>query len=124
MIPLILLTVQYCIFNNATGGLNGTASNVSSFTGLLQFENNSPCLYGNSLLGFGILAIILVLAFGSLALKVDVAVAGAVAGWIGIPISLLLIQLGLLNANVVGIALAINMIMTIIVLLRGAANPY
>lgn len=110
---------------NATGqGLNATAANISSMTGLLQFENASPCLYGNSFLGFGLLAIVLMVSFGVLAFRFDVAVAAAVAGWIGLVASLFIVQLGLLSSNMVGIALAINLIATVLVMLRGGTNPY
>lgn len=63
-------------------------------------------------------------SFGVLAFRFDVAVAAAVAGWIGLVASLFIVQLGLLSSNMVGIALAINLIATVLVMLRGGTNPY
>lgn len=124
MLPYLLLTVQYCILNSTGTGINATLANASDTTAFLQFLNSSPCLGGSSALGFGILAIALLVAFGVMALRFDIAVAGAVAGWFGVVISLFLIQLGLLSPNTIGVALALNIIMTVITLLKGALNPY
>ena len=123
MIPFLLI-VQYCIMNQTGSGLNATAANISSMTGLLQFENNSPCLYGNSFLGFGLLAIIMAVAFGAMVLRFDMAVSAALAGWIGLVATLFIIQLGLLSSNMIGVGLALNLIATVLIMVRGGANPY
>ncbi len=76
------------------------------------------------MVGFGLLAVILIISFGVLALRFDVAVAGAVAGWIGMLASLFLIKMGLRDSSMVGIALGLNLLMTVIALVRYALNPY
>jgi hypothetical protein len=122
----LMLAVQYCILNN-TGGLNGTFSNVSSLPGLLQAENSNPCLYGASgygLLGFGILATVILIAFGVMTMRFDVLVAGSVAMWIGTGVGLLLEQLSILNPNVLGLLMALAVIFTFISMLRGGMDPY
>lgn len=122
---LTIFVVQYCLLNNSTGGINATAGNISSVPGLLQYENNSPCLYGGTnLLGFGMLALILVVAFGAMAMRFDVMVAAATAGWIGTGATLLLSQMSLLNPNVIGISLALTLIASIIALLKNGLNAY
>jgi hypothetical protein len=118
-----LLVVQYCILNH-NNTLNSTAGNISSVTGLLQYENSSPCLYNSNLLGFAILGILMIVVFGILAIRVDVIVAAAVAAWIGTGIALFLIQLSLLAPNDIGIPLAISIIATIIGLVRGGLSAY
>ena len=120
----IFLAVQYCILNS-TGGVNSSVANMSSMTGLLQFENTSPCLYGQTgLFGFAILAIVLLVTFAIGAMRFDVVVAGAVAVWVGTGVALLLAQLTLISANLMGILLGLAVLMTFISLLKGALNPY
>lgn len=120
-----ILAIQYCILNNSTGGINATAANISSVQGLLTYENNNPCLFGGSnVLGFGLLAIILIVSFGAMAMRYDITVAAAVAGWIGTGVSLLLMQLSLLSPNMVGISLALTLVASVIALLRGGLNAY
>ena len=120
----MLLAVQYRIMNSR-GGLSANASNISSMTGLLQYENTSPCLYGQTnLLGFAILAIVMMVAFGIGAMRFDVVAAGAVAVWIGTGVALFLIQLSLVSANIMGVLLGLALIMTFISLVKGGLNPY
>ena len=121
---IAIMLAVYCVMGANGIGLNSTVANVTNFTGLLQFLNGSPCLGGSSFLGFAILAIIMAIAFGSMALRFDIAVAGAAAGWIGTLASLLIIQLGLLSSNIIGIPVSISLLLTIIALLRGGKDAY
>ena len=124
MFPILILAVQFCLLNSTGTGLNASASNITSMPGMLQYENSSPCLYNNDLIGLGLLAIIMVVAFGITALRFDVAVAGVISAWVGTFVTLFLIQLSLLPANSIGIALGLTIIFTLILLLRGALDPY
>lgn len=128
MIPLIMFTIQYCVLNQTGGGINSTLANTSSVGGLLDFLNKSPCIGsafgGNNLFGFAMLAIVMIVTFGIAALRFDVVVAGAAAGWIGVFASLFLIQLNLLGPNMIGISLSVMILMTVIALMRGGLRPY
>lgn len=123
---LAMLAVQYCILNS-TGGVNSSFGNTSSLPGLLQAENSNPCLYGSSgygIIGLAILALVTLIVFGVLAMRVDVIVAGAVAMWVGSGVALFLEQMSILNPNMMGVMMALTVIFTFVSLLRGGLNPY
>lgn len=124
MIPFIMLAAQYCIMSANGTSVSSQFSNLTNVNQFLQAVNGSPCLFGQSAVGFAMLALVMIIAFGVLALRFDVGVAGATAGWVSVFASLLLVQLGLLASSVIGIAFALNVLLTIVLLLKGALNPY
>ena len=121
MIPLLmLLTVVNC----TQGGLYNT----STLTGLIQNESTglSACIPGAPayLMGYAILFIILIAVFGITALRFDIAVAGAFAGWVMVMVSLLLVQLYLVPASTIGYGFIMSVIFTTLALVRGGQRPY
>jgi hypothetical protein len=120
LIPLLMLVTANCI----RGGL----SNTTSLTGLMQNESSAiaSCVPGapSYMMGWAILLILTFVAFGVMAMRFDVGVAGAVAGYLSIGFCLMLQQLGLLGQNAIGIPFVITVCVTIVLLLRGGLRPY
>ncbi len=124
MIPFIPILLLASTVNCTSGAFY----NVSSITGFIQNESSSmaACIPETPqyLMGYAILFIIFIVAFGITALRFDIAVAGAFAGWVTVVVSLLLIQLVLVPSSAIGYGFVISIIFTALALVRGAPRPY
>jgi hypothetical protein len=119
MLPMILAITCYLFCPN--GSVNQTIMNgTSTAVGLLQFENTDL----GGFLGIAIAAVLFIILLGVLSFKIEFTNAAAVSSFITAGISLLLTQIGLMNANDMTIFLGAMLITFIASMVAGFLKPY
>lgn len=117
MFPLaIILAVHYLIINNST------ALNMTSFPGLIRYENSDL----NGLLGLGFVVALFVIIMASLSYLIDFINGVMIAGFVATGISLLLSLPGIavIAQNYVYIFFAITAVAILINVFRGVASTW